>query len=75
MEEKVIYKKEITQCRDCPNCKILPMLDICGNLSKDKQFDICLDKEEIIENYFSHDEEVDIPNWCPLKRNSYKKEK
>lgn len=71
----VIFQKEITQCRECPHCKIYPDPDpddwfndddekACCGLVKDEQ-NLPKDIEGMLRPY----EKVLIPDWCPLKTN------
>lgn len=68
---KVIYQKEITQCRECPHCKIYPDPDdwfndddekACCGIVKDEQ-NLPKDIEGMLRPY----EKVGIPEWCPLR--------
>lgn len=52
----VEFKKKITQCRECPNCRIVP---------DDDEKALCKETGDMLRPY----EKVAIPNWCPLKTN------
>jgi hypothetical protein len=65
----VIFQKEITQCRECPHCRIAPDPDDWFNDEK------ALCKEagnKLIEGMLRPYERVLIPDWCPLKTNKQK---
>ena len=55
----VEFKKKITQCRECPNCRIVPDPD------DDDEKALCKEAEDMLRPY----EKVAVPNWCPLKTN------
>lgn len=61
----VEFKKKITQCRECPNCRIVPDPDDWFNDDDEK----ALCKETGDEDMLRPYEKVAIPNWCPLKTN------
>lgn len=62
----VEFKKKITQCRECPNCRIVPDPDDWFNDDDEKA--LCKETE-VIEDMLRPYEKVAIPNWCPLKTN------
>lgn len=71
----VTYTKEITQCRECPHCKIYPDPDPSDWFNDDDEKALCLAiKDErgfpkYIEGMLRPYETVTIPEWCPLKTN------
>lgn len=56
----VEFKKKITQCRECPNCRIVP-----DWFNDDDEKALCKETGDMLRPY----EKVAIPNWCPLKTN------
>lgn len=62
----VEFKKKITQCRECPNCRIVPDPDDWFNDDDEKA--LCKE-DKVIEDMLRPYEKVAIPNWCPLKTN------
>lgn len=69
----VVYQKEISQCRECPYCEILPDPDSCDWFNDDDEKALCLAvKDErgfpkYIEGMLRPYETVSIPKWCPLR--------
>ena len=69
----VVFKKEIKQCRECPNCIIYPDSDpddwfnVWSNDDYEKAF--CNKANKLIERMLRPYEKVLIPDWCPLKTN------
>lgn len=64
----VEFKKKITQCRECPNCRIVPDPDDWFNDDDEKA--LCKEAgDKVIEDMLRPYEKVIIPNWCPLKTN------
>lgn len=62
----VEFKKKITQCRECPNCRIVP--DDWFNDDDEKA--LCTESgNRLIEGMLRPYEKVIIPDWCPLKAN------
>lgn len=59
----VEFKKKITQCRECPNCRIVPDPDDWFNDDDEKA--LCKEAGDMLRPY----EKVAVPNWCPLKTN------
>lgn len=63
----VIFQKEITQCRECPHCRIAPDPD------DDDEKALCKEAgNKLIERMLRPYERVLIPDWCPLKTNKQK---
>lgn len=66
----VEFKKKITQCRECPNCRIVPDPDPDDWFSDDDEKALCKETgDKVIEDMLRPYEKVAIPNWCPLKTN------
>lgn len=64
----VIFQKEITQCRECPHCRIAPDPDDWFNDDDEKA--LCKEAgNKLIEGMLRPYERVLIPDWCPLKTN------
>lgn len=64
----VEIKKEITQCRECPYCRIVPDPDDWFNDDDEKA--LCTESgNRLIEEMLRPYEKVIIPDWCPLKAN------
>ena len=64
----VEIKKEITQCRECPYCRIVPDPD--GWFNDDDEKALCTESgNRLIEGMLRPYEKVIIPDWCPLKAN------
>ncbi len=64
----VEIKKEITQCRECPYCRIVPDPDDWFNDDDEKA--LCAESgNRLIEGMLRPYEKVIIPDWCPLKVN------
>lgn len=62
----VEIKKEITQCRECPYCRIVPDPDDWFN----DDDELCTESgNRLIEGMLRPYEKVIIPDWCPLKAN------
>lgn len=67
----VIFQKEITQCRECPHCRIAPDPDDWFN--DDDKKALCKEAgNKLIERMLRPYERVLIPDWCPLKINKQK---
>lgn len=65
----VEIKKEITQCRECPYCRIVPDPDPDDWLNDDEKA-LCTESgNRLIEGVLRPYEKVIIPDWCPLKAN------
>lgn len=62
----VEIKKEITQCRECPYCRIVPDPDDWFN---DDDENCTESGNRLIEGMLRPYEKVIIPDWCPLKAN------
>lgn len=61
----VEIKKEITQCRECPYCRITP-----DDWFNDDEKALCTESgNKLIEGMLRPYEKVIIPDWCPLKAN------
>lgn len=66
----VEFKKKITQCRECPNCRIVPDPDPDDWFNDDDEKALCKEMgDKVIEDMLRPYEKVAIPNWCPLKTN------
>lgn len=69
----VVYQKEISQCRECPYCEILPDPDSRDWFNGDDEKACCLAiRDETgypkhIEGMLRPYEEITIPKWCPLR--------
>lgn len=60
----VEIKKEITQCRECPYCRIVPDPDDWFNDDDEKA--LCTESgNRLIEEMLRPYEKVIIPDWCP----------
>lgn len=59
-------KKKITQCRECPHCRIVPDPSDWFNDDDEKAF--CREAgHKLIENMLRPYERIIIPDWCPLR--------
>ena len=66
----VEIKKEITQCRECPYCRIVPDPDPDDWFNDDDETALCTESgNRLIEGMLRPYEKVIIPDWCPLKAN------
>jgi len=66
MKEEVIYKKVINECRECPNCRIIPdFYPYCFNDKNDKA--ICSINKRVIVYGLQNYAKIAIPDWYPLK--------
>ena len=67
----VEIKKEITQCRECPYCRITPDPDPDpDDWFNDDEKALCTESgNKLIEGMLRPYEKVIIPDWCPLKAN------
>lgn len=69
----VIFQKEITQCRECPHCRIAPDPDPDDWFNDDDEKALCKEVgNKLIERMSRPYERVLIPDWCPLKTNKQK---
>lgn len=61
----VKFEKKITQCRECPHCRIPDPSD-WFNDDDEKAF--CREAgHKLIENMLRPYERIIIPDWCPLR--------
>ena len=68
-----IFQKEITQCRECPHCRIAPDPDPDDWFNDDDEKALCKEAgNKLIEGMLRPYERVLIPDWCPLKTNKQK---
>lgn len=69
---KVVYKKEIEYCRECPHCKIMPDPDPNDWFNYDDEKALCFHPDykegKVIDVALRPYEKVFIPTWCPLKK-------
>lgn len=64
----VEIKKEITQCRECPHCRIVPDPDPSDWFNDDDEKAFCREAgHKLIENMLRPYERIIIPDWCPLR--------
>lgn len=64
----VKFEKKITQCRECPHCRIVPDPDPSDWFNDDDEKAFCREAgHELIENMLRPYERIIIPDWCPLK--------
>lgn len=64
----VKFEKKITQCRECPHCRIVPDPDPSDWFNDDDEKAFCREAgHKLIENTLRPYERIIIPDWCPLR--------
>ena len=64
----VKFEKKITQCRECPHCRIVPNPDPSDWFNDDDEKAFCREAgHKLIENMLRPYERIIIPDWCPLR--------
>lgn len=64
----VKFEKKITQCRECPHCRIVPDPDLSDWFNDDDEKAFCREAgHKLIENMLRPYERIIIPDWCPLR--------
>lgn len=64
----VKFEKKITQCRECPHCRIVPDPDPSDWFNDDDEKAFCREAgHKLIENMLRSYERIIIPDWCPLR--------
>lgn len=81
---KVIYEKEISNCMECPNHKVVLDPDPYDSFCSDDEAVLCMVSPVVEERHkkegwdnrpvtvgcrpYNKSRECEIPNWCPLKK-------
>lgn len=64
----VKFEKKITQCRECPHCRIVPDPDPSDWFNDNDEKAFCREAgHKLIENMLRPYERIIIPDWCPLR--------
>lgn len=65
----VVFQKELSSCRECPNCRIYLDIDSDDWFNYNDEAAFCEKADKWIERMLRPYEKVLIPDWCPLKTN------